>query len=162
MRQVRGGCGAFTSTGQWFRYEWPGAWTDVHITAKELLPIGIACALWGRSWQGQAVQCNCDNAAVVAIIRYGGSKHDLSMHLMSLFAARRAVSIIVDHIPGKNNVAADAISRGNLPLFFQQVPGAEKEQTPLPQELWELLVVQRPDWTSETWTARFSAISPWA
>ena len=88
-----GGCGAFTSMGQWFRCEWQGAWTDVHITAKELLPIVIACTLWGRSWQGQAVQSYCDNAAVVAIIRSGGSKHDLSMHLMrslSLFAARRA------------------------------------------------------------------------
>ena len=143
-----GGCGAFTSTGQWFRCEWRGAWKDEHITAKELLPIVIACALWGRSWQGQTVQCYCDNAAVKAIIRTGWSKHDLSMHLirsLSLFAARQAVTITFDHISGKYNVAADAISQGNLPLFFQQIPGAEKEQTPVPWELWELLVVQRLD-----------------
>ena len=159
-----GGCGAFTSTGQWFRCEWRGAWENEHITAKELLPVVIACALWGRRWQGQAIQCYCDNAAVVSIIRTGWSKHDLSMHLMrslSLFTAKQAISIIVDHIPGKNNVAADAISRGNLPLFFQQVPGAERVQTPVPQELWELLVVQRPDWTSETWRSRFSTILRW-
>ena len=39
------GCGAFSDSGRWFQCEWQGAWSDVHITAKELLPVVIACAL---------------------------------------------------------------------------------------------------------------------
>jgi len=139
-------------------------WEEAHITAKELLPIVLACALWGKQWQGQTIKCLCDNAAVVAIIRSGWSKHDLSMHLMrslSLFTAKYRVSLIAEHVPGEKNRAADAISRGNLSLFFQQVPTAEKEQSPVPRELWELLVVKRPDWTSEAWRNQFSVISRW-
>lgn len=126
------GCGAFSDSGQWFQCEWQGAWSDVHITAKELLPIVIACALWGKEWQGKTVKCYSDNAAVVSIIRSGRSKHDLSMHLMrslSLFTAKYEVVLMEEYLPGRLNEAADAISRGNLPLFFRQVPTAARHPT---------------------------------
>ena len=32
------GCGAFSSAGDWFQLKWPGTWSEVHITVKELLP----------------------------------------------------------------------------------------------------------------------------
>ena len=158
------GCGAFTSSGQWLQREWRGVWEDAHITAKELLPIVLACALWGRQWQGSTVKCFCDNAAVVAIIRSGWSKHELSMHLMralSMYMAKYRIWLVAEHLPGEKNLAADALSRGNLPLFFEQVPRAEKKPSPVSHELWELLVVKRPDWTSETWRNQFSTISRW-
>ena len=156
------GCGAFSDAGQWFQCEWKGEWSDVHITAKELLPIVIACALWGRQWQGKTVKCYCDNAAVVAMIRSGRGKHCLSMHLMrslSLFAARFEIVLVAEHLPGRLNVAADAISRGNLPLFFQQVPTAAQCPTTIPQELLDILVAHQPDWTSAHWRSRFAVIS---
>ena len=79
-------CGAISSLGKWFQGLWHGVWQDVHITVKELLPIVIACAVWGLECQGKTVRCLCDNAAVVAIIRSGTSKIPLAMHLMrSLF-----------------------------------------------------------------------------
>ena len=39
------GCGAYSSEGEWFQLKWPEAWSEVHITVKELLPIVIAVAL---------------------------------------------------------------------------------------------------------------------
>lgn len=33
------GCGEYNSKGEWFQFQWPTAWTTVHITIKELLPI---------------------------------------------------------------------------------------------------------------------------
>ena len=89
------GCRAFRDTGHWFQCEWQGAWGEVHITAKELLPIVIACALWGPKWRGQTVLCRCGNAAVVAIIRSGWSRDPLVMHLMQRIAVRRIADRIV-------------------------------------------------------------------
>ena len=110
------------------------------------------------------VKCLCDNAAVVAIIQSGRSKHPLVMHLMrslSLFTARHNVAIIAEHLPGKENGAADALSRCNLDLFFRQVPTANKDPAAIPQELLDVLVHQQPDWTSATWRKQWAVISQW-
>ena len=37
------GCGAFSSTNQWFQLQLPVEWASVHITVKELLPIVVSC-----------------------------------------------------------------------------------------------------------------------
>ena len=80
------GCGAFSSSGRWFQCKWPESWAPIHITIKELAPVVIACALWGKEWQGQTVECRMDSAAVVAIVNSGRSKMPLAMHFMrSLF-----------------------------------------------------------------------------
>ena len=89
------------------------------------------------------------------------SRIPLAMHLMRslfFFTARFNMSLVAEHIPGRHNEAADAVSRNNLALFYQQVPGAEQLPTPIPQELWETLVTHQPDWTSVNWRAQFSTI----
>ena len=68
------GCGAFLDDGRWFQISWQGFWSQVHITVKELLPVVVACAVWGRTTQGNSIQIRCDNADVVAILRSGTSK----------------------------------------------------------------------------------------
>ena len=110
------------------------------------------------------MKCYSDNAAVVAIVRSGQSKHNLSMHLMkslSVFAAKYEVVLVAEHLPGRLNEAADAISRGNLPLFFRQVPTAARQPTAIPKELLDILLTRQPDWTSEYWRSQFNAISLW-
>ena len=148
------GCGAFTVSGEWFQFQWPSSWASVHITVKELLPIVVACAVWGVSWHGKTVQCRCDNAAVVAILRSGTSKHPLVMHLMRclfFFVAYHQLFLDPVHLPGRLNDAADSLSRDNLPLFLQLVPAAQCLPSPLPDALMEALVLQTPDWTSDAW-----------
>jgi len=51
--------------------------------SEELLPIVLTVALWGTEWKGGSLQCQCDNAAVVAIMRSGWSKNapvKMSLH----------------------------------------------------------------------------------
>ena len=105
----RWGCGAFTEEGEWFQFRWPASWADVHITAKELLPIVVACAVWGHKWRGATVRCLCDNVAVVAIMRSGTSKDTLVMHLMHclfFFTASHQLLLLPHHLPGRENTAA--------------------------------------------------------
>ena len=149
------GCGAFASTGEWFQLKWPDHWQERHITVKELLPVVLSIAIWGYMWRGGAVRCRCDNAAVVAILRSGTSKNEHVMHLIrSLFflAAGHNLSIVGEHIPGKINRAADALSRNNLGLFFSTTQEAKPAASRLPAEVVEGLVHRQPDWTSVNWT----------
>ena len=107
------GGGAFNSQGEWFQFRWPDLWAPFHITEKELLPIVISMAMWGRRWQGEWVRCRCDNAAVVATIRSGCSKDVLAMHLMRssfFFLAAYDIRLWTVHVPGVQNNAADALS----------------------------------------------------
>ena len=60
------GCGVLTSDGQWFQVQWPISRASVHIAAKELVPVVIAVAVWGKQWPGQTVLVCSDNMAVVA------------------------------------------------------------------------------------------------
>ncbi len=154
------GYGAFISTGEWFQLRWPQIWEGVHITVTELLPIVVACAIWGHLWRGKTVHCLCDNAAVVAILRSGTSKHPQAMHLMIclFFTASYQVYLVPKHLP--LNGAADSLSRGNLPSFFQQVPAARRHPTQIPPVLTQALVLQQPDWTSASWKTVLRSILP--
>ena len=150
----RWGCGAFTTAGEWFQFCWPSVWDQVHITVKELLPVVVACAVWGHQWPGGSIRVLCDNAAVVAIIKAGTSKDPLVMHLMRclfFFTARYQLILLLKHLPGRENLAADHLSRDALSSFRQVVPHAKVEPTLLPESLMEALVQQRPDWTSASW-----------
>ena len=144
------GCGAFTATGAWFQLQWPDSWASVHITVKELAPVVLACAVWGPHWRGRTV----DNAAVVAIIRSGTSRHPLVMHLMRclfFFVAYYQLYLVPVHLPGKYNEAADALSRDNLPLFLQLNTRADSRGTPIPVCLTHSILGGTPDWASPTW-----------
>ena len=66
-------CGAFSLLHGWFQLEWPEIWLPVHITAKELLPIVIAAALWGHQWKYKCICFKSDNMAVVDILHPGTS-----------------------------------------------------------------------------------------
>ncbi len=76
------GCGAYTCIGLWFQLKFPDSWSEIHITVKELLPIVMAVAVWGRLLEG----CN----GVLQMRQHGGScnryfgksKMDRAMHLM--------------------------------------------------------------------------------
>ena len=116
----------------------------------------------GPSSKGGRIQCRTDNAAVVSIINSGRSKDELAMHLvrcLAFFAACFEYRVRAIHIPGRENGAADALSRNCLVQFHSQVPLAEAQPSPLPEELLDMLVHRRPeDWTSLHWSSQFSAI----
>jgi hypothetical protein len=151
------GCGAVWAH-RWIQFKWPQSYAPVAIAPKELVPVVMACIIWGRAWQGQVVHVHCDNEAVVSVLNSGCSKDAQLMHLVrSLFfvLATWDISLHSRHIPGVFNTVADAISRDDITLLFSKVPSADPHPTPIPAELVELLITSQPDWTVPSWGRLF-------
>ena len=66
------GCGALHGQ-DWFQLKWEGLGenSQQNITVKELLPVLIAAAMWGKRWAGST---QCDNTAVVEIVNSGSCR----------------------------------------------------------------------------------------
>ncbi len=81
------------------------------------------------------------------------------MHLLrglALLAMQFSFNFKAMHLPGKENVAADALSRDNLSVFFAQMPHVPQAPTTMVQELEQLFLHQQPDRLSTTWKQVFS------
>ena len=76
------GCGAVWDT-LWLQGSWPLSWAAQNIMLKELVPVVLAAALWGKHWSGQLVQFHVDNMSVVQVVNKGSSKEPsgIAMHL---------------------------------------------------------------------------------
>ena len=147
------GCGACWDT-RWLQCPWNGAWHDKGIAAKELLPILLAVAVWGQFWQGDQVLVHSDNMSVVNIIAANTSKDKTIMHLLRglhFICAFYNINLRATHIQGVRNLSVDAISRDNLQVFFTENPTANRIPTPIPEQLWQILVLSQPDWLSQNW-----------
>ncbi|CAG2219551.1 unnamed protein product [Mytilus edulis] len=80
----------------------------------ELYPIVVAAVLWGKEWCGKRILFYCDNLATVHIIAKGRSKETNIMKLMrklTMCAATYNFAVYSEHLPGKSNEIADALSR---------------------------------------------------
>jgi len=62
------------------------------------------------------------------------------------FTAYYDISLLCEHIAGRQNDIADHISRDNLQSFFSLNPQASPFQTPVPQPLQHLLALSSLDW----------------
>ena len=94
----------------------------------------------------------CDNMAVVDVIRSQKSKDPTIMHLLRclhFICAYWEIELRVEHIPGKLNVMADAVSRNLLQVM--ETSDLERHPGVVPGELWQLVVVEKPDWLQPTW-----------
>lgn len=147
------GCGAIHGAS-WFQLKWAGLGSakDQNITVKELLPIVVAAALWGVQWTGKTVRAKCDNMAVVMMVNSRTSRESEAMHLLRCLAfleAKHSFHIFATHIQGARNVLADALSRDNQALFLSLCPQARREPVPISAALLDVLVITKPDWTSQ-------------
>ena len=147
------GCGALWGN-KWIQCPWQNHWSNKGITIKEMLPIVLACALWGHEWRHKQVEVACDNQAVVEVLKKRTSKDKDIMHMLRclhFFLAIHNIQLRATHISGCNNTAADAISRNLMQVFVKEVPEAQTEPEEMPAALWNLLVVSQPDWMSINW-----------
>ena len=150
------GCGAFNpDQSLWFQLSWPQSWSSVNIAAKELVPIVVAASIWGAHWSGSHVCFHCDNEAVVKAIQNHNAHEDTLIQLLRclfFYSARFQFHFSAKHIPGKDNVIADAISRNNTTLLSSITPQAQQVSVPAPVEAFLLFP---PDWGSQDWILQF-------
>ena len=147
---------------RWLQGQWPQDWSAVNIMVKELVPVVVAAAIWGSQWSGQFVHFHIDNMSVVDVLKKGSSKEPsgLVMHLLrclSFFSAFFHFSFSSVHIPGVCNSVADDISRNRIWCLSSQVPSIQAFPDSIPVALRELLILERPDWTSKRWRQLFAA-----
>ncbi len=150
------GCGAVCSDNRWAQLEWPPNWQAVDISVKELLPIVLAAAIWGHGWAGHRVLFYSDNAAVVAVIQRRSARDTCLLHLLRclyFYAAHFQFTYTAHHIPGVDNVAADALSRNHMSIFFSLIP--QVIPTQVPSSVAAFLLHIRPDWGSQAWIRLF-------
>ena len=152
------GCGACCEM-LWFQWPWPAALTSAAIMVKEMIPIVLACAVWGPMMARKTVKFQCDNTGVVAAINKGSAKQPFVMHLLRclcFFTAHFDIALIAEHIAGIHNCAADHLSRNNLQCFC--TPQARLVPTPIPVEALEMVTDSSLDWTLPAFRLRFNTI----
>lgn len=157
----RWGCGA-TDGARWLQCAWEESWSEVNIATKELVPIILAVGTWGSSWRNAHVLFRSDNMAVVQVLRAKTSKDASMMHLLRclhFLCAKFDIRVSATHIPGVDNIPADALSRNNLDQFFSSTPKALQHPSRITQELKRLVMVDKPDWLSEDWRSRLRFFS---
>ena len=150
------GCGAYETRSGWFQLRWPASWAAIEISAKEMIPVVAAAAIWGSSWAGRRVVFHVDNMAVVKVVQCQAPKDPLLTHLsrcLCFYAAMYHFNFTAEHIVGSENTAADALSRNNLPLFSELFP--QVAHSPVPHPIESLLLHHPPDWTSQSWINTF-------
>ena len=85
--------------------------TIVHL---EMLNVVIALRTWAKYWQHTKVVFFCDNLAVVHVVETNRTRDEflaLCLRNIWLLAALHDVEIELKHIPGKENIEADVLSR---------------------------------------------------
>ena len=155
------GCAAVWN-GKWFQISWKDhpEFMDTSIAGKEMLPIAVAAAIWGKEWRGCTVEFNCDNEAVVHSLVAGSCKERNMAHMLRclfFIEAKFNFSIVASHVPGVLNVQADALSRNQPQIFFNSNPQAITTPSSVPKEL--ITGLTKLDlWTSPTWAKWFSIL----
>ncbi len=147
------GCGAVWPP-HWFQVPWDPNWSENNIAVKELVPIVLAAAVWDRCWSHHRVLVLSDNMAVVEIFKSRSCRDSDLLHLLRclhFIEARWDMVLWVQHIPGRVNIAVDALSRNSLQVFYQALPTADSMPTPVPHKLLRLTLWDKPDWTSCNW-----------
>ena len=94
--------------------DWLQQYGNMHITHFEMINIIIAIKLWGNEWVGQKVILYTDNEAVVTICNQGFTRDTVLATIARniwLYTAEKDICLQVLHLPGKDNVIADLLSR---------------------------------------------------
>ncbi len=117
------GCGAWSGT-DWLQYRWPPEARAHHIAFLELVAVLLACAVWGRGWQGCRILCWCDNEAAVHATAARSCRDRGLMHLLRclfFLEASFQFELTARHIAGIHNSLADDLSRNRLSASFSKV-----------------------------------------
>ncbi|GAV09051.1 hypothetical protein RvY_18651 [Ramazzottius varieornatus] len=136
------GCGGICGDA-WFQLRWP-EWVlrlNPPIAWLELVPVYLACVVWGSHWRGKRLQFYSDNQATVAVWKKFSSPHKGLLEIIRriyFHAAKGNFTLRIQHIPGVANAIADSISRFQMDRFRELAHSAKTEPEPLDSNLTEL------------------------
>ena len=97
------GCGAISSTQEWFQWQWPKADQISNIAIQEMIPVVISAAIWGNTWQGNRVLILSDNESVVSVLNARSARDTRLVHLscrLFFYAATYQFTLTAEHIAG--------------------------------------------------------------
>ncbi|KAE8597129.1 hypothetical protein XENTR_v10016363 [Xenopus tropicalis] len=130
----------------WCAEQWPDNWAPVglckNMTLLELFPIVVTVEIWGHRISGKKICFWTDNMSVVfAINKLTSSSLPVLALLRHLVLRCLELNIWfrARHVPGRENFAADALSRFQWGTFRELVPDAEREGAKCPVFLWRLV-----------------------
>ena len=92
----------------------PKDFHNYSIVHLEMLNIVVALKVWATQWSNKKLRIKCDNMAVVEVLTSGKTKDNIlatCARNVWLLCAIFNISIHIEHIPGKQNVIADLLSR---------------------------------------------------
>ena len=85
--------------------------TIVHL---DILHLAVALRIWASHGSNQRIKIHCDNMAVVEVLQAGrawGQILATCAQNVLLICALYNIELLVVHIPGKDNVLSDLLSR---------------------------------------------------
>ena len=104
--------------GRWgdcvYKLSIPLGMDDLGIVQLEMLNLFLALRIWAPNWAGKRVRFECDNQAVVAVMKAGKTRDPVlaayarNIHML---ASVFDIEITVIHLPGVKNTVADLLSR---------------------------------------------------
>lgn len=146
---------------KWFQGEWTPSQLEfarvnvrISIPYLELHALVHAAVVWGHLWKGKQIKFRCDAEAAVAAVQSMKSRNDGMSDLLRVLyatAARHQFQFECEHLPGVNNIVADALSRGcSVSQLKELLPTAEDSPSTtapmtgahLPVVPWELTATE--------------------
>ena len=133
--------------GGWFQDLWfsivlPITEQPVPIHLLEFCAVAIAIVTWSDHLANKQVLISTDNFDVVQVWKTGSCKDKALMALVRklfFFIARKNINVLMTHVPGKENVLADLLSRLQVARFRELHPSARPEPSRISEEAWEFL-----------------------
>lgn len=132
-------------SGKWACAKWPTEWKESGVTNNinvlEFFPIIVALSIWGDDLKNKKIVFNSDNITVVTAINSMTSKStDLMILLRKFTLLCLNLNIVAKsaHIPGKQNIITDSLSRFQMAKFRQYAPEANIEPETIPDHLWNI------------------------
>ena len=92
----------------------PTGFMNLHITQLEMLNVVVALKVWANIWSNKRIKINCDNLAVVEILKSGKTRDPFlatCARNVWLITAMLNIDNIIIHVPGVSNHVADLLSR---------------------------------------------------
>lgn len=119
-----------------------------NLVLLELFLVVLEVELWGASFRDLKVRFHGDNMGVVQVInRITASSPPVIRLLQHLVLRCLQLNVFIHavHLPGVENVIADALSRFQWDRFRELALEAEQQGVPCPEWLWGIALASSQD-----------------